>query len=50
VKPPPKPIQHQPVPELAKALAMPPEKRCRKTNKTARKTNGWAMGVRAVTH
>jgi hypothetical protein len=54
-----KPVPHQPVcvhrtgrpvPELAAALAMPPEKRCRKTNQTARKTNGWAMGARTVTH
>ena len=45
-----KPAKHQPVPELAKALALPPEKRCRKTNKMATRGLGWAMGGRHIVY
>lgn len=45
-----KPAKHQPIPELVKALAMPPEKRCKKTNKMATRGCGWAMGVRYIVY
>ena len=44
------PAKHQPIPEVAKALAMPPEKRFKKANKMAMRGCGWAMGSRYIVY